>query len=442
MSLLHLPAWVARQFLAMASWLHKKSAARLPLIFLGLLFASGRRTVTSWFRAAGIAADFRPAYSTVWAAGRDHDRIAVSVYHFVFPVLPPSRLVITIDDSPTSRYGPCIEGAGIHHNPTPGPTSHKYVYGHVWVTLAVLAKHKEWDCIALPLRGEMYIRVKNLDTLPPDHRPAFRTKLQMAAEQIAWLSTWAKYDFEEFWLVVDGGYVKRPVLKAAKKHGVVVVGRLAKNAALWCLPDGQRHDGQRGPLPVYGQQRIDLAKRAGHQQGWQSIQCRQYGVMQTKKVKTFLATWRPAGGVIRVVLVMEEDHWVAFMSTKADAKAEEILEAAADRTAVEQTFKDVKEVWGAAQQQVRNLQANLGCWNLNLWLYSLVEVWAWDQPKEKLVDRSASPWYQQYNRPSHQDKRRGLQRRIVREEIEEVLQGRPSKERIRELAERLLRLAC
>jgi hypothetical protein len=32
----------------------------------------------------------------------------------------------------------------------------------------------------------------------------------------------------------------------------------------------------------------------------------------------------------------------------------------ADRNSLEQTFKDVKEIWGAGQQQLRNIHANLG----------------------------------------------------------------------------------
>ena len=38
----------------------------------------------------------------------------------------------------------------------------------------------------------------------------------------------------------------------------------------------------------------------------------------------------------------------------------EILEAMADRSAEEKTFKDVKEVWGAGEQQVRNVYSNEG----------------------------------------------------------------------------------
>jgi hypothetical protein len=221
----------------------------------------------------------------------------------------------------------------------------------------------------------------------------------------------------------------------------VVVGRLRKDAALYSLPEPKPR-GQRGPQATYGKERLSLAKRAGHSQGWEQIECVQYGQRVTKTIKTFQATWRPAGGVIRVVLVQEEDGWVAFFCTTATATAVEILEAAADRGAIEQTFKDVKEVWGAGQQQVRNMHSNEGCFNLNLWLYSLTEAWAWGQADEELVRRQGRPWDSEPRRPSHQDKRKALQREVLQAEIHEALSGRPTKQRLRELAQRLLDLVA
>jgi hypothetical protein len=42
----------------LAAGLHGRNRWRLSVIMLGMLFASGRRTVTSWLRAAGILSDF------------------------------------------------------------------------------------------------------------------------------------------------------------------------------------------------------------------------------------------------------------------------------------------------------------------------------------------------------------------------------------------------
>jgi hypothetical protein len=439
----HLPLWLTSNFAALAHWLHQRSAARLPLLLAGILFARGRRTVTAWLRAAGITDEFRPAYTTVCAVGREANSLALSTLHAVQPLLGNRRLRVAIDDTPTARYGPAVEGAGIHHNPSPGPAGEAYVYGHVWVTLAALAQHPDWGTVALPVQAQLYIRAADLDKLPPERPRVFRTKLEMAAEQLRWLKPWVDYRFEELWAVVDGAYAKRPFLRSARQHGFTVLSRLRKDAALWSLPK-LVPAGQRGPgrPPIYGKQRLSLAKRAGQTRGWQEVECVQYGQQVTKTIKTFLATWRPAGGVIRVVIVQEADDWLPYFSVDPAVTPAEILEAMADRGAEEQMFKDVKEVWGAGQQQVRNLHSNEGCFNLNLWLYSLVEAWAWDRPEAELVDRSASPWDSEPRRPSHQDKRKALQREVLRGEIEEALAGRPSKEKIRALAQRLLDLAA
>ena len=44
--------------------------------------------------------------------------------------------------------------------------------------------------------------------------------------------------------------------------------------------------------------------------------------------------------------------------TDPNASVAEILEAFADRAIIEQDFHDVKEVWGAGQQQVPNIWTN------------------------------------------------------------------------------------
>jgi hypothetical protein len=432
---------VANAFGNLASWLDRRHAARLPVLLLGMLFASERRTVTSWFRGAGITVEFRQSYVTVCAVGRAANSMAISTVLAVRPLLRSPRLTVALDDTPTARYGPEVEGCGIHHNPSPGPAGEKYVYGHVWVTVAALAKHPVWGTLALPLQAQLYIRRRDLAKLPPERPRAFRTKLELAAEQLRWLKPWVENDFEELWAVVDGGYAKKPFLKAAKAAGYTVVSRLRKDAALRSLPL-PKPSSQRGPQATYGKERLSLAKRAGQPRGWQQVECVQYGARVTKTIKTFLATWRPAGGLIRVVLVQEKNGWLPFFCVDPTATPEEILEAMADRNAEEQTFKDIKEVWGAGQQQVRNVYSNEGCFNLNLWMYSLVEIWAWNQEEQVLVDRAASPWDSEPRRPSHQDKRKALQREVLQAEIEEALSGRPTKERIRQLAERLLDLAA
>jgi hypothetical protein len=422
MSLSHLPPSVSALLYHLAHCLDRRLQGRLPQLFFGVLFARGRRTVTAWFRAAGISDDFRQAYRVVRAAGRQADSLATRVLRVVQDLQPADTLTAAIDDTPTARWGPCVEGAGIHHNPNPGPAGEKFVYGHVWVTLALLQRHPSQGARALPLRADLYVRHKAVTAALRRQGVVFRTKLEWAAEQLRWLDTWAGPAIRRIDGVVDGAYAKRPVLRLARQcERLTLFSRLPKNAALWSLPPARRRPGQRGPLPTYGKERLGLAKRAGQRRGWQEVSCVQYRQRLTRRIKTFLATWRPAGGVIRVVLVDEPTGWRAYFCTDPQRTAAEILEKVADRGALEEAFKDVKEVWGAGQQQLRNVWANVGAFNMSGWMYTAVEAWAWGKLHEELVDRRACPWDKQERRASHADKRKALQREVLRAETDTVL---------------------
>ena len=109
-----------------------------------------------------------------------------------------------------------------------------------------------------------------------------------------------------------------------------------------------------------------------------------------------------------MVLVKEDHGWYAFYCTDPGASVREVIEAFADRATIEQDFHDVKEVWGSGQQQVRNIWTNVAVYNLNLWMHTLVEVWAWDRKAQQLIDRGDSPWDDATRRPSHADRRKAL----------------------------------
>jgi hypothetical protein len=79
-----------------------------------------------------------------------------------------------------------VEGAGVHHHPTPGPADGKWLYGHSWVTLALLARHSHWGTIALPLLSRLYVRKADVPPLEAKYGWKFRTKLQLAVELVQW----------------------------------------------------------------------------------------------------------------------------------------------------------------------------------------------------------------------------------------------------------------
>lgn len=429
----------------LAAGLDARNRWRLPVLLAGILFARGRRTVTTWLRSAGISDDFADYYYFLEPVGRKSESIATRLLWLVLRTLPlPERLLCAIDDSPTKRYGPQVEGADIHRNPTPGPADQKYLYGHIWVTLSLCMHHPWWGAVALPLRAMLYVRQQTLPTIPQKRGWKFRTKLDLAARLVEWIAPLVKKAGKRLWVVVDGFYTKLPFLKRTLAAGVVVVGRLRKDAALRDLPPklrpGQRRG--RGRPRKYGRNRISLAKRAGQRRGWQTAQCTLYGQRETKTCKTFLATYRPAGGVIRVVLVREEHGWFALFATDPNASVVEILEAFADRAAIEQDFHDVKEVWGAGQQQVRNIWTNVAVFHLCLWMHTLVELWAWNRSHDELVHRNDSPWDDPERRPSHANRCKALRQQIIEHELSTITAVWRLPRKILQLAERLTALAA
>jgi hypothetical protein len=431
-----LASWIGR----LSGGLDKRHAWRLGALFLGTLFAVGRRTVSSWLRAADLSYDYQDFYHFLSSLGRRAEAVAGLLLWMVRSLLvPEGRVRLALDDTVTKRFGPHVEGAGVHHNPTPGPADQTFVYGHVWVTLSWVVRHPFWGAIGLPLLAELYVRSKDVWLLSLRYRWKFQTKLQLAAKLVLWAARVLHWMHCEIWVVVDGGYAKRAFLRPVMAAGVVIVGRLRKDAALRSVPKPRTCKG-RGRPRKYGTERISLAKRAGSRSGWQTEEFELYGKRTRKTYKTFLATYAPVGGLLRVALVREEDKWFAWFCTDPNATVRDILEMVADRAAIEQNYHDLKDVAGAGQQQLRNVWANLGAFNLQMWLHTLVELWGWNKPQATLCDRRRSPWDDPTRRPSHGDRRKALQRACFAEEFSKLPLAGRSARKIKACLERLVAL--
>ena len=407
--------------IAICSILHQRPAWRLSMIIVGIIFAKGRKTITSWFRAAGINQRYKAFYYFVGSIGQKTEIIATVLFEIMMKLVYKNqdRVLMAIDDSPTKRYGPRVAGAGIHRNPTVGPDGAKFVYGHIWVTLSALARHKLWGTIGLPLLAKMYIRVNDIATVPKSYKIKFQNKLQQAAELVKWAQTRCKGIGKELWIVTDGGFTRAGFLKPVITMRVTVITRLRKDAALHSLvkPVKKR---KRGRPRKYGK-RIYLQDEVAKRQGWFSINVTLYGREETKMVKMFKATYKPAGGEVMVLIVREaKNSWRAFMCTNLSATAQEILEAVADRFAIEQNFHDLKEIEGAGQQQIRNYSANVGAFHLNMWVHTMVELWSWEKSASVICDRSDSPWDDVERRPSHADRCQALRRAVLRKTFFEI----------------------
>lgn len=413
---------------SMASMLDARMAFRLSIIMAGMMLADDRRVAASWFAAAGVPDDWDRFYDCLISVGRKTQLLALPLLVAVvrkFAPGPEGHMIVAVDDSPTRRYGRHVEGAGVHHNPTAGPADGEWMYGHNWVSLCFLAMHPLWGVIALPLRSRLYVREKDVPSLEKKYGWKFSTKLELAVDLVTWfLKSVRSLGVEcKIWLVTDGAYAGRPVLKPLTDQGVVIFSRLRKDACLFDLPPASK-PGKRGTNRIYGLNRIRLAKRVSAADGWESMtyQCRHEQV--TRDYKTFLATSKLVSGIVRVVILRFDDGgWAPYFCTDTQVPVCDILEAVAARWAIEEQFHDVKEIWGAGQQQVRNVWSNIACWHLNQWMYKLVELCSWDVAKPKLTDRSKRPWDNPDRRPSHSDRRSTIVREMLGKQFLAALPG-------------------
>ena len=255
--------------LALQAVMDRRIAFQLTIIVAGMLLADDRRTASAWFVASGVQDDWARFYDCLISIGRMSAKLATVVLGLVVQRLAPgSRILMGLDDSPTTRYGKHVEGAGVHHNPTPGLADGEWLYGHNWVTLAKLATHPVWGVVALPLWSMLYVCKIDVPKLAEKYDWEFRTKHQLGVELLTWFMKAIRVLGVEakVWLAVDGAYATRPFLKPTLALGIVVVSRLRKDANLRDLPPQDSHGNR-----IYGKNKISLAKRAGHREGWNTI---------------------------------------------------------------------------------------------------------------------------------------------------------------------------
>lgn len=436
---------VAKLATAMSELLDARIAFRLPIVIAGAMLAGRRRTAASWFRCAGVKDDWDRFYELLQSIGRNAGSLMLPLLCRVHRKFDPGEgghWTLALDDSPTKRFGPCVEAANIHHNPTPGPGDGAWLYGHNWVCLAMVLGHPVFGIIALPLLSRLYVRKVDIDKLKERYDWEFRTKHELALDlcQQVMQRLRALGSKAGFIIVFDGAYAAKALVRPLVAEGAIIVTRLRRDAKLFDLP--VHHTGQRGRPRIYGKNRISLSKRAGHRDGWQTISYACRGVMTEGRFKTFLATSHVVGGSVRVVLLQHASgNWAAYISTDTSMSVERILKTVSDRWSIEEHFHDVKEVWGAGQQQVRNVWSSVGCWHLCGWLYTMVELESWDETIEELVDRSDRPWDNAERRPSHQDRRRRIMREMLRRTFLSDLLSDTDEPKIRHRFDQLLALA-
>lgn len=233
--------------------LHSRSKWRLGILLCGILFAQGRKTVTAWFKAAGIREGFGEYYYFLCALCRCYiGEIADKLFEITLRVTAWNRKEITavIDDSPTWRFGSHVEGAGKHHDPTTKPTDQKFLFGHIWVTMSLAINHFRYGLTGLPLLSRLYVREKDIEKLPKEYNWKFKTKLSLAWELVEWLKEKCKKLKKDLWILVDGGYCKDGFLKKLPQE-ITLVGRLRRDSDVRGLPKTSQNKTKRKTSQIW-----------------------------------------------------------------------------------------------------------------------------------------------------------------------------------------------
>src|SRR5437763_4980782 len=83
-----LPVSLVVWITALAGTLDARQQARFVHLCTGLLFARGRRTVTSWLRACGAGRDYKRYYYLLGSVGRKATAIAGALLRILLQRLP------------------------------------------------------------------------------------------------------------------------------------------------------------------------------------------------------------------------------------------------------------------------------------------------------------------------------------------------------------------
>jgi hypothetical protein len=198
-----------------------------------------------------------------------------------------------------------------------------------------------------------------------------------------------------------------------------VISRIKRNANLYDLPPKRRKK-RRGRPRTRGKKLAKLEKMAAHTRNWQMVKFRQRSKIVTRMVYTRVVLWYSVSRKPILLVISrdpdgkEKDDF--FFTTNLTMTAVEVLECYNDRWAIEDTFKNTKQLLGGQQPQTFKGGGHERAAGLSLWLYSVVWLWYLGQnsTQRRFMVRH---WYSQKTHPSFGDAIGCLRRRLWRERI-------------------------
>jgi hypothetical protein len=312
-------------------------------------------------------------------------------------------ITLALDDTLFHRSGRKVNGAGWWRDAV--RSTHKNIVYAWGLNLVVLTLQIQppWGGEPLGLPINMRLHRKNGPTL-------IELAVQMINEVRQWLPK------RPFRVVADGFYAS---LAGKESRAVTIISRIKRNANLYDLPP-KRTKKRRGRPRTKGKKLAKLENMAAHIQNWQTITFHRRGETVKRLVYTRIVLWyRVSRKPILLVISRdpkgkERDDF--FFTTDVTMDPAEVLACYVDRWAIEDTFKNTKQLLGGQQPQTYKTKGPERAAGLSLWLYSM--VWL-RYLKQKAGQRYfiVQPWYRQKLAPSFADALSCLRRELWRERI-------------------------
>ena len=313
------------------------------------------------------------------------------------------QITLALDDTLFHHSGKKIDGAGWWRDAV---RSSKNKHVSAWgLNLVVLTLQIQPPWGGEPLGLPINMRL---------HRKNGATLIELAQQMINDVKQW--FPEKSFRVVGDGFYA---TLAGKELAQTTIISRIQHNAEIYDLPTRSRKK-RRGRPRSMGKRLACPSKMAPRMKNWQRVKVCERGQMRTRLVYTKVILWyrvlhQPVLLVIsRDPQGKEKDDFLFTTDVTMDPAT--VIGDYADRWAIEDTFKNTKQLIGGQQPQTFKRQGPERAAGLSLWLYSMVWLWYLLQKSNKRTFM-VTPWNPTKATPSFADALRGLRRELWTERI-------------------------
>ena len=311
-------------------------------------------------------------------------------------------ITLALDDTLFHRSGTKVEGAGWWRDAVRS-TKSRVVYA--WgLNLAVLTLQIQppWGGEPLGLPINMRLHRKNEASL-----------IDLAEHMINEVLQW--FPKRRFRVVGDGFYASL----AGKELSATIISRIQRNAEIYDLPTKPKKR-TRGRPRKKGKRLCCPEKMVNYVRDWRKEKVCERGKKKTRLVYARQVLWYHVSHQPILLVISrdpqgkEKDDF--FFSTDVTMKPAEVVGCYADRWAIEDTFKNTKQLLGGQQPQTFKRQGPERAAGLSLWLYSMVWLWYLMQKADKRYF-IVQPWNPLKATPSFADAISSLRRELWSERI-------------------------